>query len=39
MSQVERLSPDGESGLKYRNDERYEIKELSLPGWGEWVEI
>ena len=33
------LSPDGESGLKFRTYGPDPQCIWSLPGWGEWVEI
>ena len=33
------LSPCGESGLKYADGRRPPAEVLSLPVWGEWIEI
>ena len=36
---VLRLSPHGESGLKYQVSGSILIENASLPAWGEWIEI
>jgi len=33
------LSPHGESGLKFSKKERKVKQYVSLPAWGEWIEI